>query len=130
MRFISRFINSQTASSGQVLTADGSGNASWITPTSGGSSRSVTTVTTNTVMGASANTDYFYNASGTITLTLPTAVGNSGEYTVKNIGTGIVTIATTSGQTIDGSSTAPIVNSGTGWATLNFYSDGANWFIS
>lgn len=65
--------------------------------------RSVNSVATNTAAGAVAGTDYVYLAAGSITITLPTTVGNSNLYTVKNIGAGTVTIATTGGDTIDGS---------------------------
>jgi hypothetical protein len=53
------------------------------------------------------NEDYFIDCtSGTFTVTLPTAVGVSGNiYIVKNSGAGTITVATTSSQTIDGSST-------------------------
>ena len=73
--------------------------------------------------------DYTVNAtSGTFTLTLLTAVGREGKiYNLKNSGTGVVTLATTSGQTIDGEASGAL--------TLNQYdnlqaqSDGANWNI-
>lgn len=71
----------------------------------GGITRSVNTVAISTLAGSVATTDYVYLCSGTITLTLPTSVGNSNLYTVKNIGAGIVTINTTGGETIDGGST-------------------------
>lgn len=64
--------------------------------------RSVNTIAGNTAAGSFAGTDYVYLASGTLTLTLPTSVGNSNLYTAKNIGAGVVTIATTGGETIDG----------------------------
>jgi hypothetical protein len=71
--------------------------------------------------------DYFIECtSGTFNVTLPTAVGSAGKiYVVKNSGTGIVTIDTTSSETIDGVLTK----------TLNQYdsvileSNGANWVI-
>ena len=73
--------------------------------------------------------DYTVNAtSGTFTLTLLTAVGRQGKiYNLKNSGTGVVTLATTSGQTID--------DEASGALTLNQYdnlqvqSDGVNWLI-
>ena len=47
--------------------------------------------------------DTFIMASNQIALTLPTAVGISGKnYTIKTIGTNVVSLVTTSGQTIDG----------------------------
>lgn len=63
--------------------------------------------------------------SGTFTVTLPTAVGYTKNYIIKNSGTGIITLATTSSQTIDGFAS--------GVWTLNtldkitIRSDGANW---
>lgn len=62
--------------------------------------------------------------SGTFTLTLPTAVGVTGkEYKMRNSGAGNITIATTSSQTINGT-TPPTLTAG---QTLIVYSDGANW---
>jgi len=51
--------------------------------------------------------DYTINCtSGTFTVTLPTAVGFTGqEYVIKNSGAGAITVATTSSQTIDGVTT-------------------------
>lgn len=68
----------------------------------GGIVRSVNTVAISTAAGSTAGTDYVYLASGTITITLPTSVGNSNLYTIKNIGAGTVTVNTTGGETIDG----------------------------
>lgn len=65
--------------------------------------RSINTIAISTAAGAVPTTDYVYLASGTLTLTLPTTVGNSNLYTVKNIGAGVITIATTGGELIDGS---------------------------
>lgn len=93
---------------------------------SGGITRSVSVISTPTTAGATASTDYVYIVSGTTTLTLPTAVGNTNEYTVKRVGTNDVTVATTSGQTIDGSSTAVIKVQ---YQSLTFISDNSNWNI-
>jgi hypothetical protein len=71
---------------------------------SGGITRSVSTITQTTTLGASGATDYvtFYNgASGAPVL--PSAVSNINKYTVKNISSTAFLIATTSSQTIDGS---------------------------
>jgi len=66
--------------------------------------------------------------ANSFTVTLPTAVGISGRiYNIKNSGTGVITIATTSSQTIDGQASSAI--------TLNQYdnltvqSNNANWII-
>ena len=65
--------------------------------------------------------------TNTITITLPTAVGNSGRFhTIKNSGTGVITIATTSSQTIDGAATQSLA---TQWSKITVQSTGANWII-
>jgi len=66
--------------------------------------------------------------SGTFTVTLPTAVGIEGKvYNIKNSGTGLITIATTSSQTIDGYSSLDITLSR--YDSLLVQSNGANWII-
>lgn len=71
----------------------------------GGSTRVITSITLSQTAGSTSGTDYVYLCSGTLTLTLPTTVSNTNLYTIKNIGTGTITIATTGGETIDGQST-------------------------
>lgn len=64
--------------------------------------------------------------SGTFTVTLPTAVGVTGQvYVIKNSGAGTITLATTGGQTIDGSATK------TAAANVSYMvqSTGANWIV-
>lgn len=63
------------------------------------------------------------------TQTLPTAVGIAGrEYIIKNISAVTTTLATTSSQTIDGS-TPSTYNLTTQWQRIKVVSDGANWLI-
>lgn len=104
------------------------GDGSWSTPSGsgGGITRTVSSISTPTTAGGSASTDYVYFVSGTTTLTLPTAVSNTNRYTVKNTGANTVTVATTSSQTIDGSTTVtlPVANT-----SLDLISDGSNWRI-
>ena len=72
-------------------------------------------------------TDDFVAVTGTTTITLPTAVGIQGTvYTIKNTGTAIVTIATTSSQTIDGVTTYVIRTTNSG---VQIISDNANWLV-
>jgi hypothetical protein len=67
------------------------------------------------------------DCTNTITITLPTAVGNSGRiHTIKNSGTGVITIATTSSQTIDGAATQSLL---TQYSKITVQSTGANWII-
>jgi len=62
------------------------------------------------------------------TITLPTAVDAGGvSYTIKNSGGGIVTVATTSAQTIDGAASGSLTLSR--WDSLTVVSDGANWIV-
>lgn len=72
-------------------------------------------------------TDQTILATGTFTVTLPTAVGRAGQiYTIKNASTGVITIATTSSQTIDGSTTELLRFQ---YHTLTVESDNANWHV-
>jgi len=65
------------------------------------------------------------SGSGT-TITLPTAVGCNGRiYIIKRVdGSNTITVATTSSQTIDGSTTVSLSSN---FQTLRVQSDGANW---
>lgn len=65
--------------------------------------------------------------ANTFTITLPTAVWIEGRiYNIKNSGTGVITINTTSSQTIDGGTTATI---STQYENITVQSTGANWII-
>ena len=85
----------------------------------------VAKTTTYTVVAA---TDYIIDCtSGTFTVTMPTAVGIAGQsFIIKNSGTGVITIATTSSQTIDGALTFLL---SVQYEALTVLSDGANWKI-
>lgn len=75
------------------------------------------------------STDYGINCtSGTFTITLPTAasIGNR-QYKVKNSGTGVITVATTSSQTIDGSTTKTL---NIQYGGIEMSSDGSNWIVT
>jgi hypothetical protein len=92
-----------------------------------GISRGIYSVSTNTTAGSGANVDYVYFVSGSSTITLPTAVGNTNQYTIKNVGTNTISIATTSSQTIDGSASPITIN--VQYVSLTIISDGTNWNI-
>lgn len=112
--------------SGQILKTNGVGaNPEWTTGGGGGITRSILSISSPTTAGATASTDYVYLVSGTTTLTLPTAVGNTNQYTVKNVGVNTVTVATTSAQTIDGVSTINLLYP----QSRTFISDNSNWVI-
>ena len=86
----------------------------------------IVNISTATAAASAINVNYTYLVTGTTTLTLPTAVGNMNTYTVKNVGNNNVTVATTSSQTIDGSTSALIKVK---YTALTLVSDGANWNI-
>ncbi len=98
------------------------------TPTSSvaGINRIIQNVSSNITLSSVSLVDYVYLASGNITLTLPTAAGNTNRYTVKNVGVGSVIIDTTGGQTIDGGPTAPLL---VPYVSVDIISDGSNWFV-
>ena len=99
-----------------------------VAPAGSGITRSITNISANTTAGATVATDYVYFCSGTITLTLPTAVGNTNCYTLKNVGSGTISIATTASQTID-ASTVPIIIVSKDSPSIDLISNGSNWFI-
>ena len=94
--------------------------------TAAGGKRIVSVISTSQTAASAAKTDYVYIASAALTLTLPTAVGNAGVYTVKRTGTGTVTVAPASGQTIDGAASLAIDKQ---WASVDIISDNANWVV-
>jgi alpha-1,3-glucanase-like protein len=57
--------------------------------------------------------------------TLPTAVGNPGRYTAKNVDTTSRPVYTTGGQTIDGSSSITLAAN----TSVDLISDGTNWKV-
>lgn len=101
-----------------VISSTGGGGGSGIT-------RIISVVSSNTSAGSASTTDYTYIVSGTTTITLPTAVGNTNRYTITSTD-GLTIVATTSAQTINGSGSAtlPITN-----MSLDFISDGSNWHV-
>lgn len=129
---ISSTTASVTATSGSLVVAGGvgiSGNvnlgSSSIFYADGGTRYNVSTVGTATAM---APTFRYYLVTAATTMTLPTAVGFAGLiFTVKNtLGSGVVTMASTSSQTINGGSAGSVtVAAG---ASTNFISDGSNWW--
>lgn len=74
-----------------------------------------------------SSTDYQIECTAnSFTVTLPTAIGIVGKvYSIKNSGTGTITVDTTSSQTIDGSLTQNLSQ----YDNLQVMSNGANWII-
>jgi len=90
---------------------------------------SVASISANTTL--SSNVTLVDTTSTTITVTLPTAVGNTGRnFTIKdkvgNAGVRNITINTTTSQTIDGLLFQLITNA---YESITVISDGSNWFI-
>lgn len=99
---------------------------------SGSFSRSINNISSNTTGGAAATTDYVYKCTSTFTFTMPTAVGNTNRYTIKNVGSGVITILFTSGQTGDGDTSwilNPSISNPLKGDYIDFISDGTNWII-
>lgn len=69
--------------------------------------------------------DYFLGCSGTFTITLPTAVSFTGEYIIKNTGDGVITVATTGSQTIDGATDFFLIAD----EVITLRSTNSNWLI-
>lgn len=72
--------------------------------------------------------DYMVECTtNTFTVTLPTAVGLSGRlYSVKNTGTGTITLEGDGAETIDGAANKSIAQ----WENITVMSNGANWIIT
>jgi len=84
-------------------------------------SLSITTITD----AATLSTLYdYWRCNGTFTVTLPAATGSGDAYIVANVGTGTITVATTGGDTISGTTPLTIPT-----MTIAYYIDGIadNW---
>lgn len=104
----------------------GDGTTAWASlPFQGGGSRSVVSVTSSVTLGAASGTDYVVLIGASGAPTLPTAVGNTNRYTLKNVHTTNKTVATTSSQTIDGSTTVSLTPN----TSLDVVSDNTNWNV-
>lgn len=98
-----------------------------IAATGGGSNRNISTVSVSSVVAAVASTDYVIIAGAGIQLTLPTAVGNTNLYTIKNKVASSVLVNTTGGQTIDDDTNIILA---TRYTAVDLISDNANWHIT
>lgn len=104
------------------------GDGTWATPAGGsGITRNVSSTAVDVTAGAAASTDYVIHASGAITITLPTAVGNTNKYTIIRTGISTVYIATTASQLING--VAAPLNLITQYASVDLISDNTGWYI-
>lgn len=99
----------------------------------GGSSAYVVTVVVtmaHTATATSGQNIILVNATtagGNVTITLPTAIGNTAFYMIKKIDSSTFTATITAAtSTIEGATTAVIAVSG---ASIDLVSDNSNWFI-
>ena len=111
--------------SGYVLTSGGSGAApSWAAVSA---SPAVLSKTANYTVQTSDGADVVVLCTNTITITLYAASGNTGKIvTVKNNGTGTITIDGDGSETIDGSLTKTITAQ---YTSLSLVCDGTGWAI-
>lgn len=85
--------------------------------------RMITALTTYTVKAY----DRYVMCSGTFTVTLPAAASSKNKiYTIKNIGTGVITVDANASETIDGSLTVVMP---TRYQAIEIVCDGSNWHI-
>jgi hypothetical protein len=91
-----------------------------------GITRSVNVITTNTSAGATAATDYVYVCQDTLTLTMPTAVGNTNRYTIKNLSEGVVTVVFNGSETADASTSLSL----NPLSAVDLISDNSNYSIT
>lgn len=84
--------------------------------------------TARTTTYTATTSDYFIDCTtGTFTVNLFTAVGNTGRILIiKNSGTGTITVDPNGTQTIDGATTQTL---STQWSRVHIISDGTNWKI-
>jgi hypothetical protein len=106
-------------------------NKSYVDGMAGGGAANVHTVVTKAATYTATGSDevILVNAtSANVTITLPTAVGNTNLYCIKKIDNSIhtVTVATTLSQTIDGGASAAI---NVQYASVSVVSNGSNWFV-
>ena len=85
--------------------------------------QSVSPASSHAFDGAAADLGIRFGHVGNYTL--PTAVGSTSSYQIKNVYTADITVATTSSQTIDGSTTLTVHPN----MSVELISDGSNWQV-
>lgn len=114
------YANNNTTKNTDITIAATGGGGTGIT-------RSVNAISTSQTAGATAGTDYVYVASAGVAVTLPTAVGNTNLYTVKNTAASSVLILPNGAETIDAQGTIILA---TQYTAIDLISDGSNWGIT
>jgi hypothetical protein len=112
---------------GRII-AGGSTNSSGATLHTAGSFGTRVLSTSTSITAGVGDHTILVNASGAArTITLPTAIGATGRiYVIKKTDSSAnaVTVATTSSQTIDGTTTRTLASQ---YSTITVQSDGSNW---
>jgi len=115
------------ASAGMYLLTTGGGLSQWASVvSSGGFTRTTSIISVSSTIAAAASTDYVIFANVGIQTVLPTAIGNTNRYTIKNYANSSVLVTTTAGQTIDDSDTALL---STKYQSLDLISNGSIWGV-
>jgi len=109
---------SAPGATGNVLTSNGTAWTSAAPTGGGGSSRVISTVTSATTLAAAAGTQYLTYIGSGGSVTLPTAVGNTSSYILKNNDTASKTIATVGDDPYFGSVTALLRGDGENNSTV------------
>jgi hypothetical protein len=94
---------------------------------SGGITRSVFNINSNTTLGSATNTDYVYYCNSALTITLPTATNNKNSYLIIQKTNGSVTINTSFSETINDDSGPLVLNKK--FTQVMITSDGSNWYF-
>ena len=127
--FANAFALLAAGAAGTVLTSNGAGVAPSYQAVSSSTTQTFAYRAVSTTDSWLPASDYILNTTGgaNFTVTLPTAVGATGRaYILKHSGTGTVTVATTSSQTIDGVTSLTVA---TQYTAYTFVSNGSNWII-
>jgi len=118
------------AGSNVVITINSDGQKVIASTGSGVSGYAVVNASSGPITATATSGEVFYNldtTAGSITITLPTAVGNNAKFVIKKKDSSANTITVlSSGGNIDGS--ASFVISAYNWANT-FYSDSFDWYV-
>jgi hypothetical protein len=98
-------------------------NVTGVTTLSSGNVRAIRKATSTSAI---ATTDWTVLGSGTITLTLPSPVDGM-VYNIKNVNTGVVTVATNGAEQIDGADTIDLSEDES--ITVQYYATDTDWAI-
>lgn len=93
----------------------------------GGTSRNISTVSVSSVVAATPSTDIVIIAGAGVQLTMPTAVGNTNLYTIKNTSTSSILLTPNGSEKID---TAANLILNVQYTSVDLISDNANWQIT